>query len=119
MLTPKELTEQIVRVADSKKAKDIVVLKTGDLTVIADYFIICTATSAPHIKTLSDEIGKQMSELGEPPLRVEGYRNGGWVLLDFGCTIIHLFTDEMRKFYSLERLWSDAEQIDISNILTV
>jgi ribosome-associated protein len=118
MLTPKEVMEEIVKALDSKKARDIKVLKTDQVSVLADYFVICTAGSTTQIKTLSDETGKLLSELGEPPLRSEGYRSGGWVLLDFGCVVVHLFLQEMRQFYDLERLWSDAPQVDISALLT-
>ena len=118
MLTPKEVMEEIVKALDSKKARDIRVLKTDQVSVLADYFVICTAGSTTQIKTLSDETGKALSELGEPPLRNEGYRSGGWVLLDFGCVVVHLFLQEMRQFYDLERLWSDVPQVDISALLT-
>ena len=118
MLTPKEVMEEIVKALDSKKARDIKVLKTDQVSVLADYFVICTAGSTTQIKTLSDETGKALSELGEPPLRNEGYRSGGWVLLDFGCVVVHLFLQEMRQFYDLERLWSDEPQVDISALLT-
>jgi ribosome-associated protein len=118
MLTPKEVMELIVKTLDSKKAKNITVLKTQKVTIIADYFIICTASSTTHIKSLSDEAGKILSEAGEPPLRTEGYRSGGWVLMDFGCVVVHLFLEDVRKFYDLERLWGDAEDVDISSLLT-
>ena len=62
--------------------------------------------------------GKMLSELGEPPLHNEGYRDGGWVLLDFGCVVVHIFLEDTRKFYDLERLWSDAEKVDISALIT-
>jgi ribosome-associated protein len=117
MMTPKQVAEKIVKALDSKKARDIKLLKTDMLTVLADYFVICTATSTTQIKTLADEVDKVMSEAGEPPLRREGYRSGGWVLLDFGCVIVHLFMEEAREFYNLERLWSDAEEIDVSAVL--
>ncbi len=118
MLTPKEVMELIVKTLDSKKAKNITVLKTQKVTIIADYFIICTASSTTHIKSLSDEAGKILSEAGETPLRTEGYRSGGWVLMDFGCVVVHLFLEDVRKFYDLERLWGDAEDVDISSLLT-
>jgi len=118
MLTPKEVMEEIVKALDSKKAQDITVLKTDQVSVLADYFVICTAGSTTQIKTLSDETARLLEELGETPLRTEGYRAGGWVLLDFGCVVVHLFLQEMRKFYDLERLWSDAPQVDISALLT-
>ena len=118
MLTPQEVMENIVRTLDSKKAKDITVLKTEKITILANYFVICTAGSTTQIKTLNDETSKVLSELGEPPLHNEGYRDGGWVLLDFGCVVVHLFLEETRKFYDLERLWSDAETVDVSSLLT-
>ena len=118
MMTPRELAEAAVRVLADKKAADLKLLKTEKLTVLADYFLICTATSTTHIKTLSDELGKAITALGEPTPREEGFRAGGWVLMDFGCLIVHLFLRETRSFYDLERLWSDAEDIDVSGLIT-
>ena len=118
MLTPLEITQECVKTLDNKKALDIVVLETHDVTVLADYFIICSANSSTHIKTLADEVDKVLSEKGEPALRTEGYRAGGWVLVDFGCVVIHIFTDEMRKFYNLEHLWADAPRMDISPLIS-
>lgn len=118
MLTSTEVMKLIVKALDSKKALDLSVLRTDKITILADYFVICTASSSTHVKTLSEEAEKQLKENGEPPLRTEGYRGGGWVLVDFGCVIVHIFTDEARKFYNLERLWSDAERVDISALVT-
>ena len=117
-LTPEQIAAIAAHALEEKKAKDVKILKTVEQTVLADYFVICTAGSTTQIKTLSDETCKLLSELGEPPLRSEGYRSGGWVLLDFGCVVVHLFLQEMRQFYDLERLWSDAPQVDISALLT-
>ena len=83
MLTPLERAELAVKALDSKKAKNIKMLKTQDVTVLADYFIICTAASTTQIKTLTDEVDKVLSENGEHPLCTEGYRDGGWVLIDY------------------------------------
>ena len=116
MMTPTQVAEKVVQALDGKKARDIKTLKTGKLTTLADYFVICTATSTTQIKTLADEVEKNLTEAGEPPLRREGYRSGGWVLIDFGCVIVHLFMDETRKFYNLEHLWSDAEEVDLSSL---
>ncbi|MGE4483998.1 MAG: ribosome silencing factor [Oscillospiraceae bacterium] len=118
MMTPLEMAEIAVKALDSKKAKDIKMLKTKDITILADYFVICTASSTTQIKTLSDEVSKTLSEKGEPPIRSEGYRDGGWILVDFGCLIVHIFLDDIRKFYSLERLWNDAPVMDIEKLLT-
>ena len=117
MLTPYEVAQKAVQALDDKKARDITVLKTEKVTSLADYFIIATASSSTHGKTLVEETEKQLSEAGEPPLRREGYRSESWVLLDFGCVVVHVFLEETRKFYNLERLWSDATVIDYTTMI--
>ena len=117
MKTPREIAEAAVIALDGKNAHDIKLLRTSDVTVLADYFVICTATSTTQIKTLADATEAELEELGENKIHREGYRSGSWVLLDFGCVVIHLFMDEARKFYNLERLWADAEEIDLSALL--
>ena len=112
MLTPEKIAELIAGTLDSKKAKDIKLLKTSDLTILADYFVICTASSTTHLKTLSDEVEKALKEIGEPPRRREGRISGGWILIDFACVVVHLFLQEVREFYTLERLWSDAQVLE-------
>ena len=114
MMTSFESAITLAKALDSKKGIDIKVLRTGDLTTLADYFVICSGTSNTQIKALSDACEKVMDEAGEPAHHVEGHRGGTWVLLDFSSVVVHVFTDEARKFYDLERLWGDAEQVDIS-----
>lgn len=117
MMQPNEVVKVAAKALSDKKGKDIKVLKTDKLTTLCDYFVICTGTSSTHIKSLTDELDKQMSEAGELPLRREGFRSGNWVLLDFGCVVAHVFTEDARDFYKLERLWSDAEEIDLSSLI--
>jgi ribosome-associated protein len=112
MLTAEQIAAIAAKALEDKKAKDVKVLRTTEHTVLADYFVICNGTSSTHIKALVDEVDKQLSEAGEPPTRREGLRSDIWVLMDFGCVIVHVFTDEARKFYDLERLWSDAAVVD-------
>ena len=112
MLSPAEIAAVAAKALETKKAKDVKVLKTAEQTVLADYFVICNGTSSTHIKALVDEVDKELSQAGEPPIRREGLRSDIWVLMDFGCVIVHVFTDEARKFYNLERLWSDSEEVD-------
>ena len=116
MLKPDEIAKLTVTALDSKKAQDIKLLRTTDVTILADYFVICTATSTTQLKTLSDEVEKVLEENGERALRREGHRAGGWVLIDFACVVVHLFLKDARDFYMLERLWSDAEEIDIEGL---
>ena len=117
MLSPNEVAGFTVNALDSKKARDIKLLRTSEITILADYFVICTAGSTTQLKTLSDEVEKVLKANGEVPLRREGHRSGGWVLIDFGCLVVHLFLQEEREFYSLERLWGDAEDVDISSMI--
>ena len=116
MMPANELAAVIVKALDAKKGENIQLLKTRDLTTLADYFVICTAGSSTHVKTLTDAVEAAADAVDEPVLRREGHRSGSWVLLDYGCVIVHVIQDEARKFYDLERLWSDAEVIDITGM---
>lgn len=117
MLTVKEVAYEVTRALDSKKGMDIKLLKIDRVSTLADYFLICTGTSNTHVKTLCDYAEYTLENLGEPMLGREGHRGNSWELLDFGSVVVHVFTDEARKFYDLERLWADAEVIDISEIV--
>ena len=117
MLTSKEMIALAVRALDAKKGKDIKVLYTADQTTLADYFVICTATSTTQVKALADECEKVMKEHGELPHHIEGHRGGTWILMDFSSVVVHLFMEEARQFYDLERLWKDAVEVDLSGVL--
>ena len=117
-MTPKETALLLAKALDSKKGLDIKVLETGHLTTLADYFVLCSATSTTQIKALADACEKEMKEAGEPPHHVEGHRGGTWILLDFSAVVVHVFNEEARQFYDLERLWSDATPVDLGEILT-
>ncbi len=97
-----------------KKAADIEVLDIGALTIIADYFVICSAASQLQAQALADTLIEKAEEAGETLLRVEGLREGAWVLLDFGTIVVHIFKKDIREFYGLERLWGDAERVALS-----
>ena len=116
-MTPKELALAAARALDSKKGIDIKVLETGHLTTLADYFVICTATSTTQVKALSDACEAALKAVGEPPHHIEGHRGGTWVLLDFSSVVVHVFMEEAREFYGLERLWGDARPVDLSEVL--
>lgn len=116
-MTPKEMALAIAKALDSKKGIDIKVLETADLTTLADYFVICAASSTTQVKALSDECEKAMKELGEEPHHTEGHRGGSWILQDFSSVVVHIFMEETRKFYDLERLWHDAKDVDLAGVL--
>ncbi|MCI2105185.1 MAG: ribosome silencing factor [Intestinimonas sp.] len=113
----KELAILLAKTLDAKKGQEIKVLETGTLTTLAEYFVICTATSTTQIKALAGFCEKAAREHGETPHHIEGHRGETWVLLDFSSVVVHLFLDETRKFYNLERLWSDAKEMDLSGIM--
>ena len=117
MLTPKEIAYQVTKALDEKKGLDIKLLRINDISSLADYFLICTGTSNTHVRTLCDYAEYVLEEAGEAMLGREGHRGNSWELLDHGSVVIHVFTDEARKFYDLERLWADAEQVDLSDIV--
>ena len=117
MIPARELSEIAVKALDSKKGKEIRLIRIDKITTLAEYFVICTGTSNTQINALCDAVEKELTEKGEEPLHREGYRGGTWVLLDYGCVVVHVFNDEARKFYSLEHLWADGEEVDLSAIL--
>ena len=117
MLAPKEIAVAVTKALDEKKGMDIKLLKIDRVSSLADYFLICTGTSNTHVKTLCDYAEYTLEELGETMLGREGHRGNAWELLDYGTIVVHVFTTEAREYYSLERLWADAEVIDLSNIL--
>ncbi len=117
LLTSIELVSAAVKALDSKKGKDIKVLHTEDQTTLADYFVICAGTSSTQVKALADAVEEAMSLQGEEPHHIEGHRGGQWTLLDYSAVVVHVFTEEAREFYGLERLWSDAAPVDITPYL--
>ena len=117
MLSAKEVALAVTKALDEKKGIDIKLLKIDKVSSLADYFLICTGTVNTHVKTLCDYAEYTMEQLGEPMLGREGHRGNSWELLDFGSVVVHVFTDEARKFYDLERLWADAEVVDLKDII--
>lgn len=118
MKSAKELALLAARALSDKKAKGIQALEITDLTTLADYFVIATGSSNTQINALVDNVEKVLAEeAGEQPLHREGYRGGTWVLLDYGCLAVHVFSAEAREFYGLERLWRDGKAVDLTGIV--
>mgnify|MGYP001191519650 CR=1 FL=1 len=113
----KELIEIAVKALDSKKAKDIEVINIEGLTMLGDYLVIASGSSNTQVRALSEEVEYKLSEKGVEPLHIEG-RTTQWYLLDYGDVMIHVFHTDARNFYALERMWSDGEKVDISDLLT-
>ena len=118
MLSAQKVAYEVTKALDEKKGLNIKLLKIDKVSSLADYFLICTGTSITHVKTLCDYAEYTLDQLGEPMLGREGHRGNSWELLDYGSLVVHVFTEEAREYYSLERLWADAEQVDIRDIVT-
>ena len=117
MRTAKEVAAIAAKALDSKKGIDLRLIEISDISTLADYFLICTASSNTHVRTLCDAVEEAMDEAGGPMVGREGHRGGTWVVLDFGCVVVHVFTEETRTFYDLERLWQDGKQVSMISLL--
>ena len=104
----------VTEAALDRKAEDIVALDVRELTPFADTFIIATGTSDRHARSIADSITEAMAKRGEKPRGTEGHDEGRWVLIDLDDVIVHVFQDEVRREYDLERLWSDAPALDVA-----
>jgi ribosome-associated protein len=111
-----DLTKKIVKTLDDKLARDIEVIKTEEVTIVADYFIIATANSNTHVKALADEVEYRLEQENIHPDHVEG-RATGWVLMQYGGVVVHIFLEDSRQYYNLERLWDDAAKLDVSQFI--
>lgn len=113
-------SQNIVKIAsnalNNKKAKELKALKIDDLTTLADYFVIATATSSTHVRALADEVEEKLEEQGVSVHHIEG-RSTGWIVLDYMSVIVHIFTPDQREFYNLDNMWNDATKIDLTTIL--
>ena len=111
-----DIVKKAVKALDDKKANNIEVIKIDELTIVADYFIIATANSNTHVRALADEVEYQLEEAGITPDHIEG-RSTGWVLLEYAGVVVHVFLEESRNYYNLERLWEDGTKIEIGQFL--
>ncbi len=112
-MTALELTKKAARILDEKKAQNIKALNLIGLTSLTDFFLIAEGTSTTHVKALADELETKLKEENVVPMRIEGYNTAQWILIEYAGVIVHIFGSETRNFYALERLWSDAAQVDL------
>ena len=112
-MTVLELAKESAKILDNKKAIDTKVIEIGEISSLADYFVVATGTSSTHVKSLADELEYQLKGMGVTPHNVEGHRSNSWILLDYGDVIIHVFSKEAREFYDLDRLWKDGKEIEL------
>jgi ribosome-associated protein len=112
---PKKIADKIVNILDIKKGGDIKLLEVHSRTVIADYFVICTANSTTQVKSLADELEYQMTLCNTPPAHTDGMGRGEWSVLDFSSVIVHIFIKSAREFYKLDKLWGDTTELEINS----
>ncbi len=113
-----ETAKAAAKAADSKKAANIKVIQVENVTTIADYFVIATGFSSTQVRAIADEVEFQLKEAGETVSHIEGHKNDTWILLDYVDVIVHVFSEEAREYYDLDKLWADGQPIDISDIIT-
>ncbi len=115
-MTDLEKVHKLAKILDMKKARNLIALDLCGATIIADYFVICTAGSPAQMGALYDAACEEMTKLGEPPVKCEGMKNPDWALIDFGGVMLHIFSTQMRDFYGLDNLWADAVKIELDTI---
>ena len=116
-MTALELAQNIVKILDTKSAQEISMLYVEGKTVLTEYLVICSGTSTTHNRALAGELEFRLGELGERPLNIEGHEDASWIVLDYNSVMVHIFTKNAKEFYKLDKLWSDAENVDISDLL--
>lgn len=116
-MTSLETAKVAAKALSAKKGLDIQVIKISDVSVLADYMVIATGTSSTQVKAMSDNVEFELDNAGISVSHIEGYRSNTWILMDYVDVIVHIFIEESRKFYDLERLWKDGEVIDISDVI--
>lgn len=111
MPEPIDIARDIAELASDALATNITILDIGKLSVIADVFVVCSADNPRQLRALQEDVTDGLREQGIRPLRVEGTAETGWILLDYGDVVVHLFTEDQRQFYRLEDVWSEAPKL--------
>lgn len=111
-----EILKIAANALNEKKAKELSAVKVADLTVLSEYFLMCTANSSTQIRALCEEVEEKLEQAGVTPHHIEG-RATGWIVLDYGSVLVHIFGRQEREFYGLEKMWSDGEQVNMDEIL--
>lgn len=117
MTTEKQMAQLVCRALDEKKGRDIKVIDIHDVSVIADYFVIASGSNQNQVQAMVDNVEEQLGRAGFEPKQVEGVRNSSWILMDYGDVIVHVFDEENRLFYDLERIWRDGKTLNMEEFL--
>ncbi len=115
---PDAIAKEVIRILDRHKAQDIKLLHVTEKTVIADYFVLANGNSNTQVRGLAGEVEYRLGLSGVTPTRVEGEDSANWIILDYASVLVHIFKRDSREFYNLDRLWNEAEAVDISTLIT-
>ena len=116
MSIEKEMAKIACKAIDDKKGQDIKVIDIHNVSVIADYFVIASGTNSNQVQAIVDNVEEQLGRAGYEAKQIEGNRSSSWILMDYGDVIIHVFDEENREFYNLEKLWKDAPYVDVDTL---
>jgi len=112
----KEMAKLVCTALEEKKAEDIKVINIEEVSVLADFFIIASGTNRNQVQAMADNVEETLGKEGVNPKQIEGYQTANWVLLDYGDVIVHVFDEENRLFYDLERIWRDGKSVEVENL---
>ena len=112
-MNSKEMAKLVCTVLEEKKAEDIKVINIEEVSVLADFFIIASGTNRNQVQAMADNVEETLGKEGVNPKQIEGYQTANWVLLDYGDVIVHVFDEENRLFYDLERIWRDGKSVEV------
>lgn len=115
-MTAKEIAKNAFMFLDEKKAMDIKIIDISQISVIADYFIICGGSNSRQVQAIAENVEEKLGKMGVEPRSTEGYQSANWILLDYQDVIIHVFNQEQRLFYDLERIWVDGKLVEIADL---
>ena len=115
-MTQNEMLAKIIKTLDNKKAEEIKAIKITDLTILADYFIIAGGSNRNQVQAMCDNVEETLGRAGYPECKIEGYASANWILMDYGDLVIHLFDEENRLFYDLERIWRDGKTVSVEEL---
>ena len=112
-----EMAKLAIAALEDKKAEDIKIIDISEVSVIADYFIIASGTNHNQVQAMADNVDETLGRAGYEPKQIEGYQNANWILMDYRDIVIHIFDEENRLFYDLERIWRDGKVLDVNEFL--
>ena len=114
----KEMTKLAIAALEDKTANDVRVIDIAGVSVIADYFVIASGSNTNQVQAMADSVREALGRAGHEPRQVEGYGSANWILMDYNDIIVHIFSDESRTFYDLERIWRDGKEVSVGEFET-